>query len=80
MEALVHQKRSLVLVLVKNTKCCWTLHYNVDSSYLLVNGKEIFKFKADNENINFPKQFCLGIISNGFTATGSIELCLNEYV
>ena len=34
----------------------------------LFNGKEIFKFKADNKNVNFPTQFCLGIISNGFGA------------
>ena len=30
------------------------LHYNGYSSYLFVNGKEIFKFKADNGNANFP--------------------------
>ena len=28
------------------------------SSYLFVN--EIYKFKADNKNVNFPTQFCLG--------------------
>ena len=31
-----------------NTKLCLRLHYNVDNSYLFVNEKEIFKFKADN--------------------------------
>ena len=36
---------------------------------MLVNGKEIFKFKADNKNANFPTQFCLRSISNGFRAT-----------
>ena len=40
-----------------NTKFCLSLHYNVDNSYLFVNGKEIFKFKADNKNVNFPTQF-----------------------
>ena len=40
-----------------------SLHYNADNNYLLVNGKEIFKFKADNKNVNFPTQFCLGSIS-----------------
>ena len=40
-----------------------SLHYNADNNYLLVNGKEIFKFKADNKNVNFPNQFCLGGIS-----------------
>ena len=34
-----------------------------------VNGKESFKFKADNINVNFPTQYFLGSISNGFSAT-----------
>ena len=46
-------------------------------SYLFVNGKEVFKFKADNKNINFPTQFCLGSISNGFSTAESRELYLN---
>ena len=37
-----------------NTKFCLSLHYNTDNSYLFVKGKEIFKFKADNINVNFP--------------------------
>ena len=45
-------------------------------SYLFVNKK--FKFKADNKNVNFPTQFCIGSISNGFSATESRELSLNE--
>ena len=36
------------------TKFCSSLHYNADNSYLFVNGKEIFKFKADNKNVSFP--------------------------
>ena len=35
------------------------LHCNGDNNYLFVNGKEIYKFKANNKNINFPTQFCL---------------------
>ena len=54
-----------------------SLHYNADNSYLFVNGKEIFKFKADNKNVNFPYQFCLGSISNGFSNTESREVSLN---
>ena len=42
------------------------LHYNNDYSYSFVNGKEICKFKADNENVNFLTRFFLGSISNGF--------------
>ena len=36
-----------------------TLKCNADNKYLFVNGNEIFKFKADNKNVNFPPQFCL---------------------
>ena len=53
------------------------LHYNTDSSYLFVNGKEIRKFKANNKNVNFPAQFFLGNISNGFIATKCVEVSLN---
>ena len=33
--------------------------------------------KADNENVNFPTQFCLGSIYNGFSATETREVSLN---
>ena len=32
-----------------NTKLCLSLHYNSDNSYLFINGKEIYKFKASNK-------------------------------
>ena len=54
-----------------NTKFLFSLHYNAGNSYLFKNGKEIFKFKGNNKNTNFPAQFCLGSISNGFSATES---------
>ena len=44
------------------TKFCLSLHYNHDNSYLFVNRKEIYKFKADDKNVNFPTQFCPGTI------------------
>ena len=56
------------------------MHYNADDSYLYVNGKEIFKFKANNKNVNFLTQFGLGSISNGFIATESKEVSLNGNV
>ena len=62
------------------TKFCLSLHYNADNSYLFVNGNEIFKFKADNKIVNFPTQFCLGSISNGFSAAESREVSLNGNV
>ena len=45
---------------------------------MFVNGKETFKFKADNKNVNFPTPFCLGGISNKFSATESREVPLKE--
>ena len=57
-----------------------SLDCKADNSYLFVNGKEIFKFKADNKNVNFPTQFCLRSISNGFSTTESREVSLNGNV
>ena len=51
-----------------------SLHCNGDNSYLFVNGKEIYKFKADNWTVNFPIQFCLGKISTGFSLAESREV------
>ena len=70
-EDLVHQRQSKA-----NTKCCLSLHHKPNNSYLLVNGKTIFKFKADTKNVNFHTQFFLGSISNGFSATESREISL----
>ena len=57
-----------------------SLHYNADSSYLFVNGKEIFKFKAEKKDVNFPTKFCLGSISNGISTTVSRKVSLNGNV
>ena len=75
MEDLVYQIKSLVLVLVN---FFLSLHYNADNSYLFVNENEIFK--ADNKNVNFPTQFCLWSVSNGFSAIESREVSLNRNV
>ena len=40
---------------------------------MLVNGIEIYKFKADNKNIQVLTQFCLRSLSNKFEATDSRE-------
>ena len=42
--------------------------------------KEIFQFKANNKNVNFPTQFCLGGISIGFSATEFRDVSLNGNV
>ena len=62
------------------TKFCFSEHYNANNNCLFVNGKEIFKFKADKKNVNFPAQFCLGSISDGFSNTESREVPLNGNV
>ena len=63
-----------------NTKFCLGSHNNANNSYLFVNGREIFKFKADNKNVNFPTQFFLRSMSKGFSATESREVSLNGNV
>ena len=40
----------------------------------------MFKFKADNENVNFWTQFCLGSIFSRFSALESREVYLNGNV
>ena len=59
-----------------NTKFYLGLRYNGDNSYLFVNEKEIFKFKASDGIVNFLPQFFLGIIYYGFGSTDSRELSL----
>ena len=56
-----------------------TINYNDDNNddnYFFVNRKEILKFKANNENVNFPIQLCLGSISNKNGAIDSREVSL----
>ena len=53
-ETFVHQRKSLVLILVKETQ---NFAYNGNNGYLFVNGKYIFKFKANNESVSLPTQF-----------------------
>ena len=53
MEALVPQEKNDINFSKAKTKFCLGLHYNSDNSYLFVNGKEIYEFKASNKNNNF---------------------------
>ena len=57
-----------------------SLHYSADNSYLFANGKEVVRFKAISKNSNFPTQFSLVRVSNGFSAAKSREVSLNENV
>ena len=52
-----------------------SFHYNSNNSYLFVNGREIYKFKAGNKK-NFPYQCYLGSISNKFDYPDAKEVFL----
>ena len=57
------------------TKFSLILHYNVDNSYLFLNGKEICKFNAKN---NFPTQLCLGGISEKICSVESRKVSFEK--
>ena len=50
---------------VDNKIFCLSLHYNGDSSYLFVNGKEVTKFKANNSEL-IKYRMCLGGLSKDY--------------
>ena len=56
------------------------MHCNSDNSYLFLNGKEIYKFKGNNKNGNFPSQFCPRSKSNQFNCVDSEEVSLKGNV
>ena len=47
---------------------------------MFANGKEIYMFKSDNKNVNFPTQFWLESVSNKFGAIDSREVSLKGNV
>ena len=61
-----------------NSKFCLSLHYNADNRYLFINEKKIFKFKADNKNVNFPTRFPLGSMFSNIES-GEVSLNGNVY-
>ena len=62
MEALDHQKKKFNINFNKpKTKFYLCLHYNINNSYLLVHGKEIFKVKVDSKNYTFQLSFVLEV-------------------
>ena len=64
---------------VAKKKFCLILHYNGANSYLLVNGVEIYKFKAkDSEIVASP--LCLGNISKDWSVNNMKKTGLNGYV
>ena len=62
-----------------NKKFCLILHYNGANSYLYVNGREIYKFKAKDSEI-VATLFFLGNISKVWTADNMKKTGLNLYV
>ena len=52
---------------------CLSLHYNGESSYLFVNGRNLSNNRTLRliKSVNFPFLFCLGSISEKFDTTGS---------
>ena len=64
---------------VTNKNFCFSLHYNGDSSYLFVNGKEISNFKAkDSEIVPYP--LCLGNLSKDFSPINTTNTGLFGYI
>ena len=63
-EALVQQRKLLVLILVKSRQTfAWVYIIRVIIVICLLMKNKYFKFKADNKNVNFPTEFCLGSVS-----------------
>ena len=79
MEVLVHQRKSINFSKA-NSKFSLSLHYNGDIDYLFITEKEIYKFKANNKNVNLPTHICLESISNKFVASNSGEVSLKGNV
>ena len=64
---LTGEKLHSIHVTGNNKKSSLSLHFNGASSYLFVNGTEIYKFKAKGSEI-VATPLCLGNISKDFSA------------
>ena len=47
---------------------------------MFVDGKNIYKFKENNKNFNFPNKFCLGSMSKNFDYVKAKEVSLKGNV
>ena len=63
---------------IANKTFCLSLHYNVDDSYLFVNGKEVIKCKAKNQSVS--GKLSLGNISADFNQADRKSTGLYGYV
>ena len=78
-QTLTAEKMYSINFTVTKKKFCLSLHYNRASSYLFVNGIEIYKFKAkDSEIVATP--LCLGNISKYWSVDNMRETGFNGYV
>ena len=59
-----------------NKKLCLSLHHNGTNSYLFVNGREIYKFKAKDSEI-VATSLCLGNISKDWSVDNVKKTRLN---
>ena len=50
-------KKIIINFIKVKTEFSLSLHYNSDNSYLFDHGKEIFKLKVNNVNLNYLTQF-----------------------
>ena len=64
---------------VTHKKFCLSLHYSGASSYLFVNGTEIYKFKAKDSEI-VPTPLCLGKISKDWSVDKMKKAGFTGYV
>ena len=81
MEDLVNQRKSFVLFLVKQTQnFAWVYILMLIIVTCLLMEEKSLSLKLTIENANFPTQFCLGSIYNGFNFIESREVCLNGNV
>ena len=77
--SLTAEKMYSVSFTANGDKYCLSLYYNRASSYLFVNGIEIFEFKAKDSNI-ITNPLCLGNISKDWLADNMKNTGLNGYV
>ena len=73
-------EKILVLILIKQTQNFAWVYIIMLIIVISLLMEKILKFKADNKNVNFPTQFCLGSISDGFSNNESREVFLNGNV
>ena len=64
---------------VTKKKFCLSLHYNGANSYIIVNGTEIYKFKAKDSEIE-ATPLCLGNISKDWSLDNMKKTGFNGYV